>query len=295
MSTIYLPVKAFGDFTISAAILKKNSIQKIPILLPDYLKDLYNVLDGNEFFKITGNLHLDRYSTFFQLRKVKNFRDLAGLIKDVKIIKKGLDKKNFYLLDYENKRSKLLGKNLFYPNPHDNIYIAKSKLFSEHFNISIDLFHANKQRIPVKKIALFPGSRFASKALNDALVTALSSELIRQNFEVKIMYHKSETTHLKGVSYFTNFHELKNLIMNANVIISADSLPMHIAYFLDKFHFVVYNNIENYKWTTPLSSYYNAVAVYKNSPEEVINKILSFISKVNLSFNSSLVDLQAKI
>jgi len=44
---------------------------------------------------------------------------------------------------------------------------------------------------------------------------------------------------------------------NADIIISSDSLPLHLCQFFNKFHFGLYNNQINDEWATPISNNYN--------------------------------------
>lgn len=280
MDTIYLPIRAFGDFTISAAVIKKSGAEKIPILLPKYLIELFNVLEGENIFNVVDIIQLDKYHKLFQLRKVKSIKDFRELLYEVKTIKKSLDKKNSYLLDYKSKRARILSDKLYYPILDGNIYNSKAAFFAKHFNINAGLSHVPEKKIPIENIVLFPGSRLASKALSDELVASIISALKQQGFNVSTMYHESEKTLLKDVDYFRNFTALKKLVVSADLIISADSLPLHIANFFDKFHFVIYNGKENYQWETPSTRYYNSSAVYTNNKNEVIKKILLFISIV---------------
>ena len=281
MDTIYLPIRAFGDFTISAAVLKKSGAEKIPILLPKYLIELFNALEGENIFHVVDIIQLDKYHKLFQLRKVTSVKVFRELLFEIKTLKKSLHKKNRYLLDYRSKRARILSNKLYFPALKDNIYHAKAALFAKHFNINADVIYVPQKKIQVKNIVLFPGSRLASKALSDELVACIFSALKEQGFNVTIVYHESEKTLLKDVDYFKNFTALKKLVMSADLVISADSLPLHIANFFDKFHFVIYNGHGNYRWETPSTRYYNSSAVYLNNKEEVVKNIFRFIAVVH--------------
>ena len=163
MSTIYLPLRAFGDFTISASVAKNSQGKKIPILLPEYLANLFDALEGAQFFEVVNTLPLPAYHKLFQLRKVRGIHDLYMLYRDIQIIKHHLEKKNNYVVDYKSRRSKLLGGNFFSPIPGDNIYTAKGQLFSQHFSLKTDFCYAYDKKESIKKISFFPGSRFLDR------------------------------------------------------------------------------------------------------------------------------------
>jgi len=293
---IYLPIRAFGDFTISAAIIKKNHTEKVPVLLPEYMTGLFNALDCNNFFEIADVLKLGHYSKLFQLKKIRNFQDLYSVYEDVRIIKSNINRNCSYLLDYKDARSRLFGSNLGYPGLGENIYTSKREFFSKYFKISGELPVIVNEKKEIKNVMLFPGSRLLSKALNDDLVVAISNELKSHGYTVKTMYHESEKTLLKDVGFFKSFSELRSLVVNADFIVSADSLPIHVSYYFDRLHFVICNNQQNSKWETPFIRYHHSSAVYTNSNVEVVKKILSFISKIKcqLPISSNYIKLKEK-
>ncbi|MBS1643309.1 MAG: hypothetical protein JSR11_12635 [Bacteroidetes bacterium] len=286
METIYLPIRAFGDFTISASVIKKNCNSKIPILLPEYLVDLFNTLEGEIIFDVIDIIGLKQYHKLYELHKIRNLNDLQSLYKDIIKISQKLDKKNRYLLDHKNRRSKILTPNLVFPNSNENIYASKSKLFSSYFEDCSDYLSESEPKREIKKITIFPGSRKLSKALNYALVASIATELSSKGFSVSIAYHESEKTILENVIYFNSFNMLKKIIINVDMIIAADSLPIHFAYYFNKPHFVIYNDNDNSKWATPfiIENKTSAISMTGNN-EDILKKIKKYIKISNANCN----------
>ena len=93
MSLIYLPIRAFGDFIITASVLKDNFINKVPVILPDYLKELYFAIGSDRYFNVVNTIGFKNQPAFFELYKVKDFKNLKRLLNDIWIIRSSLNKK----------------------------------------------------------------------------------------------------------------------------------------------------------------------------------------------------------
>src|ERR1700756_2906960 len=209
MSNIYVPIRAFGDFTITTAVVKNHFDEKLPIILPAYLKDLYNILGASEYYTIVDEIMLERSPAFFELHKIKGPSDVIRLMKEVLFINKHLDHKNNYLFDYDSKRLNIFFKHFLYPEKGGNIYRAKIKLLEDFLTekkASTTPVSENGDR---KKAIFFPGSRKASKVVNPKLVGAIVNS---GGFEsIDLCYHASEDPP-PGAIVFKDFEKLKKLV-----------------------------------------------------------------------------------
>src|ERR1700742_15024 len=120
MSNIYVPIRAFGDFTITTAVVKNHFEGKLPIILPEYLKELYDVLGASAYFTLVDEIPLERSPAFFELHKVKKPADVIRLIKEVLFINRYLNHRDNYIFDYSNKRLNIFFKRFMYPAKSGN-------------------------------------------------------------------------------------------------------------------------------------------------------------------------------
>jgi hypothetical protein len=270
MSNIYVPIRAFGDFTITTAVVKNHFEGKLPIILPGYLKELYDVLGASDYFTLVDEIPLKRSPAFFELHKVKKPADVLRLIREVLFINRYLNHRDHYLFDYSNKRLNIFFKHFSYPAKSGNIYQAKIDLLQKF------LPEKEATEVPLtktgefKKAIFFPGSRKASKAIDPLLVDAIVNSGMFD--KVELSYHKSEEAP-PGAIIFDDFELVKELIMGHDLVISADSLPLHMAYYFNKPHFCIYNDLLNSYWLTPYirdKSYYT---VCNGTIQDTLNDI----------------------
>ncbi len=270
MSNIYVPIRAFGDFTITTAVVKNHFNEKLPIILPAYLKDLYNILGGSAYYTIIDEIALERSPAFFELHKIKNPSDVTRLMKEVLFINKHLDHKNNYLFDYDSKRLNIFFKHFLYPEKSDNIYRAKIKLL-ENFLVKKEASTTpvieDKER---KKAVFFPGSRKASKVVDPNLVEAIVNSGVFD--AVDLCYHSSENPPPEAI-VFTDSEKLKDVVTGYDFVISADSLPVHMAYYYNVPHFCINNGYLNSPWLTPYCEEKEYYTVYTGDIPATVDEI----------------------
>lgn len=102
------------------------------------------------------------------------------------------------------------------------------------------------------KVLIFPGSRKVSKQLPHDWVAHLQAKYTAGGTEVRVAGLEKEIQGYNGiVSIYRNFEELITLVHEAEMIISADSLPAHLAQFFHRPHEVHYRKVVNTPWSTP--------------------------------------------
>jgi ADP-heptose:LPS heptosyltransferase len=265
MNTFYLPIRSFGDFIITASVVKQNAVNKIPIILPDYFKEIFNAINAESLFDIQGTNNYKNQPAFFELYKVKDSKNFTRLINDIKIIISTVNHNDRYLVDYSSKRLAFTRANLVWPQKSLNAYEGRVKLFSDLNLINPDNSSANLINPvnpgEIKRVLILPDSRINIKSISPNLV-----KLIRNEFKsiVTSVAHFSANNNAvdSDCLYYSNFNDLIALISSYDLIISAESLPYHLANYLNKPHFVIYNQSRHFdaNFMTPFmiaNSYYS--------------------------------------
>jgi ADP-heptose:LPS heptosyltransferase len=245
----YLPIRAFGDFIITASIVKDNFLSKIPIILPDYFNEIFYAIDAGNIFEIHGTGGYKNQPAFFELYKVKDLKNLKRLINDVRTFNDIINKKDQYIVDYSSRRLAFTGANLIWPPKKQNVYEGRLKLFSDLNLIKQDRLSANLIQSAFydknSRILILPDSRIDIKRINIDLINSIVNEF--KQIEIKVAHFSTKTKSENDFRlYYSNFTELITLISSFDMVISAESLPYHLANFLKKPHFVIYNQSRHF-------------------------------------------------
>jgi hypothetical protein len=270
----YLPIRAFGDFIITAAVVKGQFREKIPVLLPRYFDEIFRAIGAEEYFEIAGTLPFGNQPIFFQLFTLTRSKNWLRLKTDIKMILATVNRRDTYLLDYSSRRL-----SFFWPNKQENAYTGKLELFSRFFEMGdrqqVKLIAA-PQLNQNSRVLILPDSRVAVKQIDAKLVG-----MIREHFTGPVFDVASFSTYTlsDGGKSYQNFSQLIELIGNYDFIIGAESLPYHLANYLQKPHFVIYNQSRHRKDTfmTPfMIKNQSYVLAEKNQPEAVLKQIGQF-------------------
>jgi ADP-heptose:LPS heptosyltransferase len=147
---------------------------------------------------------------------------------------------------------------LFYPKRFipivkaANVYDSYSKFFSLPIS-NKDLDERVDQpisNITAKRVLLFPDSRKASKQMPASLVCTLLQNN-PQILEARLGEAGGKGEADNHTIYYSNFTTLIALIKSADYIISTDSLPVHLAFYLGVPHYILYAKKVNQNWLTP--------------------------------------------
>jgi len=122
-----------------------------------------------------------------------------------------------------------------------------------------------------KKVLLFPDTRQAKKNIPSSLIYKLENEIASKGYTLEIAYFKQvpdiKTTNHENSAFnnkvvYANFKTLIQLIMNAELILGADSLPIHLAYLLKKPHYILYPNGYPQLFMTPYAQINNRFGTF---------------------------------
>ena len=123
-----------------------------------------------------------------------------------------------------------------------------------------------------KKVLLFPDTRQTKKNIPSSLINKLENEIASKGYTLEIAYFKqvpdiATTFNDKSASnsnkvVYANFKTLIQLIIDAELILGADSLPIHLAYLLKKPHYILYPNGYPQLFMTPYAQINNRFGTF---------------------------------
>jgi ADP-heptose:LPS heptosyltransferase len=233
---------ALGDFVIDYLFLEKSKFTG-KIYCPNYIKPLaqaMNALDHVIFFDntifnippgifgIKNNNFRSIFNDFFVLRRC------IKKINDVIVVPHANFRWNLILLP--KKFSTVCSSN-------QNIYVSYRKFYNLE---QIEKFTTdNSSRV----VYIYPESRQINKIIDSELCEKICEVLKRNGYITKqVIINNSNYKFSKNIEtlFVNNFKGLIDTINFSNFIVSADSLPVHIAYWKSKITFV-FSPIINYK------------------------------------------------
>lgn len=263
MKRIFL-LRAYGDFVIFLqAILRSNKIHEYTIVASVHLKPLYYALsEFKDMSKIQiqfedfginkGQLrlftnrylvHIDTVKELFALKKFiyeqPNLNGVDYVEQDIKI---GL--LNF--LTAANFKS-MIQSNAIYKN-YDLFFLSESKEI------------ASKKEL--LKIAIFPDARIPKRIIPINTIQKIKNTFREKVYHVEVIRfnEKIESDDL----VYKDFKQLVEYLNQADFIIGADSLPVHLAQFFEKKHFMFFPEDHLVNFLTPFASRENSFGYFNH-------------------------------
>ncbi len=233
MHRIFL-LRAYGDFVIFLhAFTKSPKKEQYSIVASKHLEPLY---DAIKTFYPLENIEIEFVDFGLgkgQLRLFTNKHFLSlQTLKELRAIKCYLKKHpNQNGIDYveQDKRmglfNLLTGNSFQYILGKQEVYKSYDQFFENTDSSSIIVASA------LKKIMIFPDSRLSKKDIPASVLQNITAVLKLKGNHIQVA--KFGTT-------YANFKELIQLIHEADYIIGADSLPIHLAALMKKPHFILY-------------------------------------------------------
>ncbi len=268
-----LALRSYGDYVIMLNSIKHAGIKKnITIIVSKHLEPLHDSLNtqfSNNFkfiFKDFGikkgllSFFTNRY--LFTLNTFRELFNISKIIHQLNTIDVSI-----YLEHKARKTltSILIRNQLHYIYSNGNVYDA----FGHFFNIdstqsTFTLPDVNK----IRKVLIFPDSRKKHKIIDNNTVNKLTSGLIEYKIDFKIAHFndiKSTDNDPNRQVVYKNFNDLNLLIKECDLIFTSDSVPAHIAEFLEKPHIILYNESVNNDWLTPFAKKYNMYTTFSEA------------------------------
>ena len=276
-------LRAYGDFVILLqALLESPQKNKYTIIASKHLQPLYEelalVIDftsiqiqfinfgiANTQLSLFTNKHLLSLNTIKELKQIKKF------------VQQNPNKEGRDYIEQDKRIglfNAITGLSFNSIISTDFVYSTYAKFFDiQNINKKVDSKEAVKfdnNKLNPKKVLLFPDTRQAKKNIPSNLISNLENELAAKGYALEIAYFKEAPTNTtvnntatktKQVVY-SNFKTLIQLIRDAELILGADSLPIHLAYLLKKPHYILYPNGYPQLFMTPYAQINNRFGTF---------------------------------
>lgn len=256
----FVLVKAFGDLTITAAVLRRlapEARQHCTLLLSPHLLDLSRVLDSGcpvQCLPVGNSL-----SPLFDLKRnrpgiiVNNAlalrRTLAMAAPSTTLVFDRLSWRERFIVG--RRRALPIGGNLA-----PNVYIAH-EMFLRREGLGAALSSIPDVlalSVTNRRVGIFPFSRVMAKNVPSVLVELMAQQCKAHGFEpVIFLLDGEEFPNLPGVPMerlARRFDALSQGISSVAAVVAADSLPAHLAEYNDRAAFVV-SPVENAYYLPP--------------------------------------------
>jgi ADP-heptose:LPS heptosyltransferase len=277
-------LRAYGDFVILLqALLESPQKNKYSLIASKHLQPLYQELAlvinlssiqiqfidfgiTNTQLSLFTNKHILSLNTLNELKQIKNFVKQNPNTDGTDYIEQ--DKR----IDLFNAITGFYFNSIISTEP---VYITYAKFFDIQ-DISKELQKeegqvAENNKLNSKKVLLFPDTRQAKKNIPSSLIYKLDNEIETKGYTLEIAYFKQvpdikTTNHENSASnnkvVYANFKTLIQLIKDAELILGADSLPIHLAYLLKKPHYILYPNGYPQLFMTPYAQINNRFGTF---------------------------------
>ena len=274
-------LRAYGDFVILLqALLESPQKNKYSLIASKHLEPLYQELAlvinvssikiqfidfgiTNTQLSLFTNKHLLSISTLKELKQIKNF------------VKQNPNQEGQDYIEQDKRIglfNAITGLDFNSIISTEPVYTSYAKFF-EIQNTKIEEVKAGDNKLNSKKVLLFPDTRQAKKNIPSSLISKLENELVAKGYTLEIAYFKqvpdiATTINEKVASaknnkvVYTNFKTLIQLIQDAELILGADSLPIHLAYLLKKQHYILYPNGYPQLFMTPYAQINNRFGTF---------------------------------
>ena len=286
-------LRAYGDFVILLqALMQSPQKNKYTIIASKHLQPLYDelalVIDLTNIqiqfinFGITHtqlslftNKHLLSLNMLTELKQIKDFAKQNPNTEGNDYIEQD---KRIGLL---NAITGLSFNSIISKEP---VYISYAKFFDIQDIKEVEVREESREdknskniedkvldnKLNSKKVLLFPDTRQAKKNIPSNLISKLENEIAAKGYTLEIAYFKeaptsptsnNASTKTKQVVY-SNFKTLIQYIQEAELILGADSLPIHLAYLLKKPHYILYPNGYPQLFKTPYAQINNRFGTF---------------------------------
>ena len=286
-------LRAFGDFVILLqALMQSPQKNKYTIIASKHLQPLYDELAlaidltsiqiqfinfgiTNTQLSLFTNKHLLSLNMLNELKEIKNYVKQNPNTEGTDYIEQ--DKR----IGLFNAITGLSFNSIISTDP---VYISYAKFFDIQDIKEVEVTHESREdknskniedkvldnKLNAKKVLLFPDTRQAKKNIPNSLINKIENEIASKGYTLEIAYFKEapNSTNAKNSSsktkqvVYSNFKTLIQLIQDAELILGADSLPIHLAYLLKKPHYILYPNGYPQLFMTPYAQINNRFGTF---------------------------------
>ena len=257
-------LRAYGDFVILLqALIQSSQKNKYTIIASKHLQSLYEelalVIDLSSIqiqfidFGITNtqlslftNKHLLSINTLNELKQIKNF------------VKQNPNKEG---IDYIEQTTRIKAIN-FLTGIEFKAMIMPNAIYSNYDIFFMNTTKKDYQTKQLNNILILPDARLKKRIIKLNLI-----ESIKQHYTTKAK--KITTARFKNKIngddlIYNNFKDLIKYIQEADFIIAADSLPIHLCELFNKPHFMLFPNGHPRNFITPYALDNSSFAEFSN-------------------------------
>jgi len=264
-------LRSYGDYVILLNSLRSTTIKHpIHLIVSSHLQSLHEALK----LDFPNNIHIS-FDDFkiqngiFSFFTNKHFFSL-GTITELILLKQYFKnkKKETYFVEHRQKSLLLqfiIGIKLKFIYHKKNVYNSFNKFFEVQPFLNQDPSYTLNSS---STVIIFPDSRKKNKTVDQKTILKLVMILNQKKIQYKIANFSAGIENKKGISDeigYSNFLDLVEIITKADFIISSDSLPVHIAEFYHKPHWILYNHKINTNWLTPSASSSNYYSTFEQT------------------------------
>lgn len=247
-------LKAFGDLVIMVSCMERRSIgmgTSVELLLARHLQPLFDALES----KISTRIVAHRETSLPSLFTIKS-DGLANAVRSALGLRRAIDDaqippENVLVFDRLGIRERLVtnGRERLVIPQADNIYLSYDRFFDGLALPDLGRDHLGDGRGPVR---IFPGSRVPAKNLPVGLISGLIATSTDRGNVTELMLLEGERPDLEASGLpFTlvprSFAAMIGAVRGAGKVISADSMPAHIAEHAGRAVFV-FSPVPNRYW-----------------------------------------------
>lgn len=276
-------LRAYGDFVIAirSALLSST---KIKLVASNHLYALFEAISEvvdtsgldisfedfdikNDQLHLFTNRYLFQTDTIDQVKSFKAYLNKQEADNTIEDIVEQRKRKALLQIFTGRKFQSIVGA--------DQVYQEYARFFQHANAETINSNTPKKQRFLV-----LPDARIEKRNLPQEIVQSIIEEVNDRDETIQVAYFKRVSQLHKKVRISTdlkfnqtvyhNFKELIAIIRDADFVIGADSLPIHISQFLNKPHFILYPNNGSKAFFTPYTLKRNYYCEFSNYTKTTI-------------------------
>ena len=257
-------LRAYGDFVILLqALMQSPQKNKYTIIASKHLQPLYEelalVIDLTSIqiqfinFGITNtqlslftNKHILSLNMLNELKQIKNFVQQNPNTKGQ---------------DYIEQSTRIQAIN-FLTGIEFKAIIEPNVIYSNYDNFFNNATQKNYQDEEIKNLLIIPDARLKKRALKLELIETIKNYYTAKGKKINIARFKNKIVEFDFV--YNNFKDLIKYIQEADYIIAADSLPIHLSELFNKPHFMLFPNGHPRNFITPYALNNNSFGEFSN-------------------------------
>lgn len=241
MRRLYLSLKGFGDLVVLTSALRiAPQTLEVEVIISERLLEMAKVLmPPKVLLSSLASIHgpLPLYNL-----KNKSYQLFDGISDLRKAVKQRANNGSSLVLDRFSYRNELL----FHSIPHsylprtNNIYLSYALEFGEQEPIASLVKATNK----IDSVIIFPFGSSEDRSMSKELIENLCNLFLVRNVAVKIVCHETDRVRIpanlvKNCVFFQSSDELIGLIKESQLVVSVDTVAIHLANYFDIPTFVV--------------------------------------------------------